>query len=586
MTRFDSNFCWCRSWRAQLISLRWDSTIRFNLWILLRSQSAWNSFLNLSVPLSARIFFKSFKENPDLLIVWGRAKFTEDEQSSCWCSTFRRQGSCFVICEWYAFRCDPGRMYKSKLQDSVQLQTVLALYDQQTVDDENSKLQSPERCCGKMISHQESKRNESQRWEEVFSVESTWTMFQRRHAVSVMTNSLWQKSFFLRLKTSTTKSPDATPHAGRPHTSRETEIPHHFVSRRSINDTANDTAAVRMPSHCQEKAALTHRKLAACLCQSVTKCLLCAGAPAIPTRCVRPGNQITLRKEVRSCANGKIVKARHVNLGIFPCQNYKSDKGCVFGNKCHSDMLRQEGIRSQFRSTDAHDVSKLQNPDACFFGDKYHFEIEVEEDVQKVNNETISEKISSSWTKRTGSKHAVKFSTRPNKISGMGPLRRIVQKCAPHERSPCVPWLGERSHKKTLHQERFVRTRECRQNYVLCSSVCKLPSNFGSRQGIVVSFASLLRRIFLMVCKGWSARMAQCCAWTASHQFNGHVSSHGGPSGLSSATQSHRGQGGFPVEAQVATTTFWNPDGRELWQFWEEGDSAEICGLHACLHWR
>ena len=50
-------------------------------------------------------------------------------------------------------------------------------------DDENSKLQGLERCCGKRISHQESKRKESLRWEEsgrVFSVENTWTMSQRR----------------------------------------------------------------------------------------------------------------------------------------------------------------------------------------------------------------------------------------------------------------------------------------------------------------------------------------------------------------------------------------------------------------------
>ena len=46
-------------------------------------------------------------------------------------------------------------LYKSKLQDSVQLQTVLALHDQETV--RNSKFQSPERSCGKKISHQSPK---------------------------------------------------------------------------------------------------------------------------------------------------------------------------------------------------------------------------------------------------------------------------------------------------------------------------------------------------------------------------------------------------------------------------------------------
>ena len=91
-------------------------------------------------------------------------------------------------------------LYESKLQDSVQRQTVLALYDQETVGnngqtsylrlktsvklhvDENSKLQSPKRSCGKSSSHQESKRKESLRREEsgrVFSVESARTTFER-----------------------------------------------------------------------------------------------------------------------------------------------------------------------------------------------------------------------------------------------------------------------------------------------------------------------------------------------------------------------------------------------------------------------
>ena len=97
-----------------------------------------------------------------------------------------------MILEW---------LYKSKLKDSVQLQTVVALYGKETVrnngqtsysrlktsvhwsDDENSKLQSPKRSCGKRISHQEWKWKESLRGEQsvrVCWVESTWTMFERR----------------------------------------------------------------------------------------------------------------------------------------------------------------------------------------------------------------------------------------------------------------------------------------------------------------------------------------------------------------------------------------------------------------------
>ena len=88
--------------------------------------------------------------------------------------------------ERHALRCDRGRIVQVK-------KTGLALYDQQTVRNngqtsylrlktsaklhidqmmENSKLQSPERSCGKEISHSESKRKESQRRgtsESVFS---------------------------------------------------------------------------------------------------------------------------------------------------------------------------------------------------------------------------------------------------------------------------------------------------------------------------------------------------------------------------------------------------------------------------------
>ena len=68
---------------------------------------------------------------------------------------------------------------------------------------------------------------------------------------------------------------------------------------------------------------------------------------------------------------------------------------------------------------------------------------------------------------KVGSKHAVKFSkgtwhqilSRERK----GPSRGIIQKCAPHERSPCVPKFEERSHETSL------RTQEVGQNYVLDS---------------------------------------------------------------------------------------------------------------------
>ena len=43
-------------------------------------------------------------------------------------------------------------------------------------------------------------------------------------------------------------------------------------------------------------------------------------------------------------ADSNSVKTRHVSSGILPvCQNYKSEKGCVYGNKCHFRHVEAEG---------------------------------------------------------------------------------------------------------------------------------------------------------------------------------------------------------------------------------------------------
>ena len=77
-SRFCSNncswiSCWSRRccsspWWAWSISLRWDSIIQFNSWILLVSESAWHSCFWISALKSARICVLSFKENPDCFV--------------------------------------------------------------------------------------------------------------------------------------------------------------------------------------------------------------------------------------------------------------------------------------------------------------------------------------------------------------------------------------------------------------------------------------------------------------------------------------------------------------------------------------
>ena len=131
-------------------------------------------------------------------------------------------GSSTIISKRHAFRCDPGRTVQVKITEfcstpdciwsrngSKQWKAELSHIDDScktsfSSDDDTWKLQGLERCCGTRISHQESKRKESLRWEEsgrVFSLEDTWTMFKRR----LMLFQSWQTSTRRLVRWSETK---------------------------------------------------------------------------------------------------------------------------------------------------------------------------------------------------------------------------------------------------------------------------------------------------------------------------------------------------------------------------------------------
>ena len=69
-------------------------------------------------------------------------------------------------------------------------------------DDENSKLQSPVRCCGKWISHQESKKERKPtlrgKWESVFSGGHMDNVPKETHVVSLMTSKTLEKEDAVR----------------------------------------------------------------------------------------------------------------------------------------------------------------------------------------------------------------------------------------------------------------------------------------------------------------------------------------------------------------------------------------------------
>ena len=130
---------------------------------------------------------RSFWSRTKTLLNLVRCKFTE-----WWRPRFRRQmGSCSIFCEWNALRCDPGRIVQvtsGKLCSTSDCDGFVWSRNGAKQGAELSHIETAVklhidlmmRTRNFRISHQESKRKESQRWVEsgrVFSVEGTWTMF-------------------------------------------------------------------------------------------------------------------------------------------------------------------------------------------------------------------------------------------------------------------------------------------------------------------------------------------------------------------------------------------------------------------------
>ena len=61
------------------------------------------------------------------------------------------------------------------------------------------------------------------------------------------------------------------------------------------------------------------------------------------------------------------------------------------------------------------------------------------------------------WDRNTPSNPSKALGTKLKIRERKGPSRGIIQKWAPHERSPWAPTFGERSHDETFHPERCAR---------------------------------------------------------------------------------------------------------------------------------
>ena len=129
------------------------------------------------------------------------------------------------------------------------------------------------------------------------------------------------------------------------------------------------------------------------------------------------------------------------------CQNYKSETGCIYGNKCYFRHVEAEEKPSTKSKNGGVKQSVALLKESILLG--------------CVSQDSHPRKSILRKEGKLGSKHAVKFSKgtwhQIKNRERKGPSRGIVQKCEPHERSPCVPKFEGRSQEETLHQERCAR---------------------------------------------------------------------------------------------------------------------------------
>ena len=129
----------------------------------------------------------------------------------------------------------------------------------------------------------------------------------------------------------------------------------------------------------------------------------------------------------------KNVKTRHVDLGILPC---------VKTTSLRLDACLEEHVSSDmFRLSESPAKSEGAKGSVAFLKESTQFGCVTRDSYPR---KSILREEGHTW-------HQIETQER------QGPSRGIIPKCAPHERSPCAPNFGERSHEETLHQERCAR---------------------------------------------------------------------------------------------------------------------------------
>ena len=153
------------------------------------------------------------------------------------------------------------------------------------------------------------------------------------------------------------------------------------------------------------------------------------------------------------------------------CQNYTSESGCQFGDKCLVRHTEAEGQPSKM-SNNSGGLDQLLQWSLC------------------------------SWVvcpKITLRESLFYVHVAPHCISGTkgsGPSRGVVRKCVSHERNPCAPKnFEDRTLQETLQQERCAR----RESWDLSKKMSR-----SSRQGTATFFS--LAEAWTMFAPSWIKR--------------------------------------------------------------------------------
>ena len=158
--------------------------------------------------------------------------------------------------------------------------------------------------------------------------------------------------------------------------------------------------------------------------------------------------KVLTRERSQIVCRHQILKNRSCAFWLHPvCQNYKSERGCIYGDKCHFRHFEAERKPSKKSKKGGAKGSvailKESLQLGCASQDSYPRKSILRERGNLGSKHTV-EFSKSTW-------HQIKVRERK------GPSRRIILKCAPHECSSCEPKFQERSQEETLRQEERAR---------------------------------------------------------------------------------------------------------------------------------